>query len=124
MLPSHAALVNVGRGTTIDETALVQALTAGRIAGAALDVFATEPLPADSPLWTLDNVLLSPHTAALSIHENERIVEQFVSNLSRYLDGLPLHNLVDPHAFTDVEVRTRRPRRGRRRARWRRGNLG
>ncbi|MGH3783324.1 MAG: D-2-hydroxyacid dehydrogenase, partial [Pseudonocardiaceae bacterium] len=99
MLPSHAAVVNIGRGTTVDETALVDALTAGRIAGAALDVFATEPLPADSPLWTLDNVLLSPHTAALSIHENERIVEQFVGNLSRYLDGLPLRNLVDPLAF-------------------------
>lgn len=99
MLPSHAAVVNVGRGPTVDETALVDALTAGRIAGAALEVFATEPLPADSPLWTLDNVLLSPHTAALSIHENERIVEQFVGNLSRYLKGLPLHHLVDPRAF-------------------------
>jgi phosphoglycerate dehydrogenase-like enzyme len=99
MLPPHAAVINVGRGTTMDETALVEALTAGRIAGAALEVFATEPLPADSPLWTLDNVLLSPHTAALSIHENERLVEQFVGNLSRYLDGLPLHNLVDPHAL-------------------------
>ncbi len=99
MLPSHAAVVNVGRGATVDETALGEALTAGRIAGAALEAFATEPLPADSPLWTLDNVLLSPHTAALSIHENERIVEQFVANLSRYLDGVPLHNLVDPHEF-------------------------
>ncbi|HZE01440.1 MAG TPA: D-2-hydroxyacid dehydrogenase [Pseudonocardiaceae bacterium] len=99
MLPSHAAVVNVGRGTTVDETALVEALTAGRIAGAALEVFATEPLPADSLLWTMDNVLLSPHTAALSIHENERIVEQFVGNLSRYLEGLPLHNLVDPQTF-------------------------
>jgi phosphoglycerate dehydrogenase-like enzyme len=99
MLPSHAAVVNIGRGTTVDETALVDALTAGRIAGAALEVFATEPLPADSPLWTLGNVLLSPHTAALSIHENERIVEQFVSNLSRYLGGLPLLNLVDPRTF-------------------------
>lgn len=98
-LPSHAAVVNVGRGATVDETALVDALTAGRIAGAALDVFATEPLPAGSPLWTLDNVLLSPHTAALSIHENERIVDQFVGNLSRYRDGLPLRNLVDPHTF-------------------------
>ncbi len=98
-LPSHAVVVNVGRGTTMDETALVGALAAGRIAGAALDVFATEPLPPDSPLWTLDNVLLSPHTAALSIHENERIVEQFVANLSRYLDGLALHNLVDPQTF-------------------------
>jgi phosphoglycerate dehydrogenase-like enzyme len=99
MLPSHAAVVNVGRGTTVDETALVEALTAGRIAGAALEVFATEPLPTDSPLWTLNNVLISPHTAALSIHENERIAEQFVDNLSRYLAGLPLHNLVDPQTF-------------------------
>ena len=69
--------MNVGRGGVVDEDALVDALRNGRLRGAALDVFAHEPLPPDSPLWELDNVILSPHTAALSRHENERIVELF-----------------------------------------------
>lgn len=98
-LPTHAVLVNVGRGSTIDEAALVSALQEGRLAGAALDVFATEPLPPDSPLWQLDNVLVSPHTAALSSKENERIVELFVDNLQRFRDGRPLRNLVDTQRF-------------------------
>ena len=82
-----AILVNVGRGAVIDEEALVDALTSGKLAGAALDVFAEEPLPASSPLWELENVILSPHTAALSLRENERIVELFAENLGRYLRG-------------------------------------
>jgi phosphoglycerate dehydrogenase-like enzyme len=91
-----ATLVNVGRGGVIDETALIEALGKGRLAGAALDVFATEPLPADSPLWELPNVLLSPHTAGLSVRENERIVTLFVENLRRYRRGEELINRVDP----------------------------
>jgi phosphoglycerate dehydrogenase-like enzyme len=91
-----AILVNVGRGGVVDEPALVAALREGRLAGAALDVFATEPLPADSPLWELPNVLLSPHTAALSLRENERIVSLFVENLGRYRRGEELINRVDP----------------------------
>lgn len=98
-LPGHAVLVNVGRGSTLDEDALVQALRDGRIAGAALDVTATEPLPEDSPLWELDNVLLSPHTAALSTRENERIAELFCDNLRRHLAGEPLRNRVDTALF-------------------------
>src|SRR5262245_42388202 len=82
-----AILVNVGRGAVVDEAALVDALSTGKIAGAALDVFTEEPLPASSPLWELDNVILSPHTAALSIRENERIVDLFAENLRRYLRG-------------------------------------
>jgi glyoxylate/hydroxypyruvate reductase len=89
-------VVNVGRGGVIDEPALIEALRSGRLAGAALDVFASEPLGADSPLWDLENVLLSPHTAGLSIRENERIVALFVENLGRYLRGDPLRNRVDP----------------------------
>jgi phosphoglycerate dehydrogenase-like enzyme len=98
-LPTHAIVVNVGRGRTVDEEGLVDALRAGRLGGAALDVFATEPLPADSPLWDLPNVLISPHTAALSVRENERIVELFVENLQRYRRGESVRNRIDPRHF-------------------------
>lgn len=98
-LPEHAVLVNVGRGGTLDEEALVSALRSGRLAGAALDVFADEPLPDDSPLWGLDNVLVSPHTAALSVRENERIVDLLVTNLRRFRRGEPLVNVVDVEHF-------------------------
>jgi phosphoglycerate dehydrogenase-like enzyme len=98
-LPGHALLVNVGRGSTIDEPALVAALRDGRLSGAALDVTANEPLPDDSPLWDLDNVLLSPHTAALSTKENERIVELFCDNLRRFQKGQALRNEVDTTLF-------------------------
>ncbi len=94
-----AVLVDVGRGGVVDEPALVQALAQGRLAGAALDVFATEPLPPDSPLWELPNVLISPHTAGLSLRENERIVALFSDNLRRYLAGNELLNRVDPTRF-------------------------
>jgi phosphoglycerate dehydrogenase-like enzyme len=95
-LPRGATLVNVGRGDVLDEQALVRALRDGRLAGAALDVFASEPLAPDSPLWMLPNVIVSPHTAALSPGENERIVELFAESLRRWLRGEPLRNVVDP----------------------------
>ena len=98
-LPPSCIFVNVGRGGVVDEPALIDALRERRIAGAALDVFATEPLPADSPLWSMDNVLVTPHAVALSARENERIVELFVANLRRYLDGEPLVNVVEPGVF-------------------------
>jgi phosphoglycerate dehydrogenase-like enzyme len=98
-LPASCIFVNVGRGGVVDEPALVDALRERRIAGAALDVFATEPLPAGSPLWTLPNVLVTPHSAALSARENERITELFVDNLRRYLDGRPLRNRVEPGVY-------------------------
>jgi len=94
-----AILVNAGRGGVIDEPALVQALREKRLNGAALEVFATEPLPTDSPLWDLPNVLVSPHTAALSARENERIDELFTENLRRYLRGDELLSRVDPKLF-------------------------
>ncbi|MGI8751438.1 MAG: D-2-hydroxyacid dehydrogenase [Acidimicrobiales bacterium] len=93
---SGAVVINIGRGGVIDETALADALAQGRLAGAALDVFATEPLPLDSALWDLPNVMISPHTAALSTHENERIVDLFSENLRRYLAGSDLISRVDP----------------------------
>jgi glyoxylate/hydroxypyruvate reductase A len=92
-------LVNVGRGAVVDERALVEALRAHRIAGAVLDVFAHEPLPPSSPLWDLPNVLISPHSSALSPHEDERIVELFRDNLRRYLAAEPLRNVVRPGIF-------------------------
>lgn len=94
-----AILVNAGRGGVIDESALVQALREHRLGGAALEVFATEPLPADSPLWDLQGVLISPHTAALSVHENERINELFCENLRRYLAAEELLSRVDTRLF-------------------------
>jgi phosphoglycerate dehydrogenase-like enzyme len=95
-LKPGAFLVNVGRGAVVDEAALVEALRNGRVGGAALDVFATEPLPPDSPLWTLPNVLISPHSAALSPREDERIVDLFIENLRRLLAGEPILNRITP----------------------------
>jgi len=98
MRPS-TTVVNVGRGTVIDEEALVSALETGQVGFAALDVTAVEPLPAASPLWTSPNVLISPHTAALSSKEESRIADLFIDNLSRHLDGSPMRNVVDTVEF-------------------------
>ncbi|MCR8669814.1 D-2-hydroxyacid dehydrogenase [Agrococcus sp. HG114] len=92
-------LVNVGRGTVVDEAALLDALDAGRIGFAALDVTATEPLPAGSPLWAHPGVLISPHTAALSRQEPRRIAELFAANATRLLDGEPLQNRMSTKEF-------------------------
>jgi phosphoglycerate dehydrogenase-like enzyme len=80
-------LVNIGRGPLIDEDAMLEKLREGTIRFAGLDVFRSEPLPADSPFWDLPNVLISPHSASTSAHENGRIVEIFLHNLACYLDG-------------------------------------
>ena len=95
MKPS-AFLINVARGDVVDEPALIQALQEGWIAGAGLDVFAQEPLPADSSLWGLENVILSPHIAGFTPHYNDRAADVFAKNLRRYLAGKPLLNQVDP----------------------------
>ena len=92
-------LVNVGRGTVVDEDALLPALRDGRIGFAALDVFATEPLPESSPLWAEPNVLVSPHTAALNAAEDRLIAELFAANATRLLDGDELVNVVDTVDF-------------------------
>jgi glyoxylate/hydroxypyruvate reductase len=99
LLKPGAIFVNIGRGPVVDEEALIDALRSGHLRGAALDVYTTEPLPADSPLWELDNVILSPHTAAQSIHENERIVELFADNLRRYLAGEELRSRIRTDLF-------------------------
>lgn len=92
-------LVNVGRGTVVDEAALLDALDAGRIGFAALDVFEVEPLPASSPLWAHPRVLVSPHTAALTAGEERRIAELFADNAGRLLDGESLRNPVNTVEF-------------------------
>lgn len=96
---SGTILVNVGRGTAVDEAALVDALGSERIGFAALDVTAVEPLPTESALWDHPNVLISPHTAALSSREEERIVRLFLDNLDRHLSGRDLRNVVDTVEF-------------------------
>eukprot|EP00879_Flechtneria_rotunda_P013106 GHRR01013689.1.p1 GENE.GHRR01013689.1~~GHRR01013689.1.p1 ORF type:complete len:235 (+),score=80.64 GHRR01013689.1:992-1696(+) len=88
-------IVNVGRGKCIDEAALIDALRKQRIRGAALDVFVTEPLPPDSPLWDLPNVFMSPHNADRTKEFQFESIEQFVQNAHRYLAGEELLNVCD-----------------------------
>lgn len=88
-----AWLLNIGRGPVVDEAALRDALAARRLAGAVLDVFATEPLPADHPFWRMDNVVITPHVAGPSVPEE--ITPVFNDNLARYLAGRPLRHVVD-----------------------------
>ncbi|PRX49140.1 phosphoglycerate dehydrogenase-like enzyme [Prauserella shujinwangii] len=90
-----ARFVNVGRGELVVTDDLVEALRAGSIAGAALDVFDTEPLPADSPLWTMDNVFVSPHMSGDFIGWRNALVEVFADNFRRWRAGEPLRNVVD-----------------------------
>jgi len=90
-----AVFINIGRGGTVDEEALVEALQHQRIRGAALDVFNTEPLPPDHPLWQLDNVLISPHTADHTADAHLRAMSFFLENLRRFRAGESLENVVD-----------------------------
>jgi phosphoglycerate dehydrogenase-like enzyme len=90
-----AVLVNVGRGAVVDQAALVKALERGAIRGAALDVFETEPLPADDPLYGMENVLVSPHTADHTATWREEAMQAFLENLRRYRAGEPLLHVVD-----------------------------
>lgn len=93
-----AWLVNIARGAIVDETALVAALGAGRLGGAALDVFSVEPLPREHALWSLPNVIITPHAASSSPRVAERTMAMFAENLARWKRGEPLQNLVDPEA--------------------------
>jgi phosphoglycerate dehydrogenase-like enzyme len=97
-MKSSAIFINVARGGLVNEPALIEALQKGTIAGAGLDVFAQEPLPADSPLWRMPNVLISPHAAAVNEHYNGRAMALFAENLRRYLAGESLLNVVDVQA--------------------------
>jgi phosphoglycerate dehydrogenase-like enzyme len=93
-----AVLVNISRGTLIDEAALVAALSADALGGAALDVFEEEPLPSDHPLWRFPNVLVTPHTAGFRPDHWDAALAMFVENLRRYEAGRPLLNVVDKKA--------------------------
>lgn len=92
-----AVLINIGRGQVVDEGALIGALQAGSIAGAALDVFQQEPLPAESPLWGMENVIVTPHFSAGSDRYQDRLADMVRDNLRRYLADEPLRNVVDLH---------------------------
>ncbi len=91
-----AVIVNIARGAVIDQDALIRALKAGRIGGAALDVTEPEPLPPESELWSLDNVMLTPHISGGTPRYMDRAIELFCDNLRRHLGGEPLRNVVDP----------------------------
>jgi glyoxylate/hydroxypyruvate reductase A len=88
-------LINVARGSIVDEEALIDALRSGHLGGAALDVAQTEPLPPESPLWDMSRVIISPHSASTADTENEKLTEIFCGNYVRYLRGEPLRNLLD-----------------------------
>jgi glyoxylate/hydroxypyruvate reductase A len=94
MLPRGAKIINVGRGNLVDEEALIAALRSGQVAEATLDVFQTEPLPAESPLWDFDQVLVTPHLASVAIPRTA--ARQVAENLRRLASGEPLVNVVDP----------------------------
>lgn len=93
-----AYLINIARGEIVDEPALIAALERGQIAGAGLDVFAKEPLPAESPLWGLPNVFATPHASWISPEIRPRTLSLFIENLRRYAAGERLMNIVDKHA--------------------------
>lgn len=98
LMREGAVVVNVARGAVIDESALIDALAAGRLGGACLDVFETEPLPAGSPLWAMDNVIISPHSASTVADENRLLTDLFIDNIGRWLSGEPLRNVFDQDA--------------------------
>jgi phosphoglycerate dehydrogenase-like enzyme len=94
-LPRGARVINIARGEIVDQTALIAALNSAHLAGAYLDVFETEPLPAGSPLWNMPNVLVTPHDSAAATGNDERVLEIFLENLGRWQRGAPLMNEVD-----------------------------
>lgn len=91
-----AMLINIARGDIVEEPALIEALTAGRLGAAALDVAALEPLPADDPLWSTPNLVLSPHISGLTQRYSRRLTDILLDNIARYREGQPMRNLVQP----------------------------
>ena len=105
LLPVGARLVNVGRGELVDEAALVEALRVGHLGAAALDVFTTEPLPDDSPLWSMPNVLVSPHSSGSTDLAERRAADVFHENLRRFATGEPLRNVGYGSEFPTMQPR-------------------
>jgi phosphoglycerate dehydrogenase-like enzyme len=95
IMKKGAVLINIARGSMVDEEALIRALESGHLWGAAIDVASKEPLPPESPLWDFPRVIISPHSASTADTENEKLTEIFCDNLRSYLDGRPLRNLLD-----------------------------
>lgn len=91
-----AYFINTGRGRIVDEAALIEALSSGHLAGATIDVFATEPLPAESPFWDMENVIVLPHASGDAADWHMRVARLFCDNLERWTRGEPLFNVVDP----------------------------
>jgi phosphoglycerate dehydrogenase-like enzyme len=102
LLAPHCGLVNVSRGEVIDESALIDALRSNQLGGAYLDVFAQEPLPADSPLWDLPNVIATPHSAGFSDGNEARVAHMFLDNLARWNRGETLVSLAEPAGVRTV----------------------
>jgi len=94
-MKKSAYLINISRGVVVDLPALTSALQRGEIAGAGLDVFETEPLPSNHPLWVMENVIITPHTAGVAPHTTKRRTEVLTENLRRFIAGEPLRNVVD-----------------------------
>ena len=95
LMKPTARLINLARGTILDEAALIDALNQGEIAAAGLDVFESEPLPAHSPLWDMDNVIVSPHVSGEYQGYKAVVADLFIENVRRYIAGEPLLNVID-----------------------------
>ncbi|MBI1257003.1 MAG: D-2-hydroxyacid dehydrogenase [Chloroflexi bacterium] len=98
-LSQGTVVINIARGQVMDYRALTEALSSGHLRGAALDVFATEPLPPDDPLWDMPNVIISPHSASTADNENAKITRLFCDNLKRFIAGTPLLNVLDVEKY-------------------------
>jgi phosphoglycerate dehydrogenase-like enzyme len=90
-----AVLINIARGTIVDEPALIRSLQSGHLGGLVSDVFWTEPLPPESPFWDMPNVIISPHSASTADTENAKLTDIFVDNIHRYLEGKTMRNILD-----------------------------
>jgi glyoxylate/hydroxypyruvate reductase len=96
LMPADTVLVNIARGEVLDEDAVTDRMRDRRLLGLAMDVASVEPLPASSPLWAMDNVLISPHSASTLVTENATLVELFLDNLTRFRAGAPMRNVFSP----------------------------
>lgn len=96
LLKQGAVIINIARGAVIDQPAMTEALKDGHLLGAALDVVAVEPMPADDPLWDLPNVIISQHSASTADSENGKITDLFITNLKHYLNNEPMLNILNP----------------------------